>query len=229
MIFEGMLAALAEGVDPRMQRACSSTSSSAPTSRGQAKAQGLQLAMPVEKCGPGRVRLRVRRGLRRAHRGVRSDLHQGARALQPRGRRRDERAPGRAAEAAVATGCTTHDRRFLFELLVPAEPAQLETRGRRRRPLRPRGPARADAARRSRSCRRPASSPTSGRSRASTAARTARRSPSSAASGGRDEVACVVLGRGADDAAVDHWLRDRRAACPATSGSRSAARSGGTR
>ncbi len=26
-------------------------------------------------------------------------------------------------------------------------------------------------------------------------------------SGGRDEVACVVLGRGADDAAVDHWLR----------------------
>jgi myo-inositol catabolism protein IolC len=25
--------------------------------------------------------------------------------------------------------------------------------------------------------------------------------------GGRDKVACVVLGRGADDAAVDHWLR----------------------
>ncbi|MEX2420676.1 MAG: DUF2090 domain-containing protein, partial [Actinomycetota bacterium] len=24
---------------------------------------------------------------------------------------------------------------------------------------------------------------------------------------GRDGVACVVLGRGADDAAVDHWLR----------------------
>ena len=26
-------------------------------------------------------------------------------------------------------------------------------------------------------------------------------------SGGRDDVACVVLGRGADDAAVDHWLK----------------------
>jgi myo-inositol catabolism protein IolC len=26
-------------------------------------------------------------------------------------------------------------------------------------------------------------------------------------SGGRDDVACVVLGRGADDQAVDHWLR----------------------
>lgn len=26
-------------------------------------------------------------------------------------------------------------------------------------------------------------------------------------SGGRDGVACIVLGRGADDAAVDHWLR----------------------
>jgi 5-dehydro-2-deoxygluconokinase len=28
-----------------------------------------------------------------------------------------------------------------------------------------------------------------------------------ARAGGRDGVACVVLGRGADDAAVDHWLR----------------------
>jgi len=26
-------------------------------------------------------------------------------------------------------------------------------------------------------------------------------------SGGRDRVACVVLGRGADDSAVEHWLR----------------------
>jgi myo-inositol catabolism protein IolC len=26
-------------------------------------------------------------------------------------------------------------------------------------------------------------------------------------SDGRDQVACVVLGRGADDAAVEHWLR----------------------
>lgn len=29
-------------------------------------------------------------------------------------------------------------------------------------------------------------------------------------SGGRDDVACVVLGRGADDAAVNHWLRQGR-------------------
>ena len=44
---------------------------------------------------------------------------------------------------------------------------------------------------------------------------------------GRDGVVCVVLGRGANDEKVDHWLR-QGAPWRATPGSRSAARSGGT-
>ena len=43
--------------------------------------------LPGREERPGRVRLRVRRRLRRAHREVQPDLLQGAGALQPRGRR----------------------------------------------------------------------------------------------------------------------------------------------
>ena len=55
-------------------------------------------------------------------------LREGARALQPGRQRRNESPPGRAAQA-LSTGCTSTSRRFLFELLVPAEPAQLAAVG----------------------------------------------------------------------------------------------------
>ena len=45
---------------------------------------------------------------------------------------------------------------------------------------------------------------------------------------GRENVKSVLLGRGASDDKVDHWLREA-AGSRASSGSRSAARSGGTR
>ena len=47
--------------------------------------------------------------------------------------------------------------------------------------------------------------------------------------GGRDGVVCVVLGRGADDAKVDQLARPQPPPSTASSASRSAARSGGTR
>ena len=75
-------------------------------------------------------------------------------------------------------------------------------------------------------CRRRASSRTSGRSRASTGARTASGSPRQTRAGGRDQVGCVVLGRGADEAQVDAWLR-AGAGVPGYLGFASAARSGG--
>ena len=57
---------------------------------------------------PGRVRLRVRPGLRPSHRGIRPDVLQGAGALQPGGGPGDESAPGRPAEAVV--GLPAHER-----------------------------------------------------------------------------------------------------------------------
>jgi myo-inositol catabolism protein IolC len=100
----------------------------------------------------------------------------------------------------------TNDRKFLFELLVPAEPSQLEQVGgdadRYDKEIRPGLMVRAiqdiqaggvepdilkiEGIDTREDCRR--------------IAETARR-------GGRDTVACVVLGRGANEDAVVHWLR----------------------
>jgi len=97
-------------------------------------------------------------------------------------------------------------RKFLFELLVPAEPAQLEAVG---------GDTdRYDAELRPELMRRAIAEIQDGgievdvwkiegveeRSDCEMLVAQAR-------SGGRDGVVCVLLGRGADDAKVDHWLR----------------------
>ena len=79
--------------------------------------------------GRQRVPVRVRRRLPRPHREVRPARHQGARPVQPGRRRRDERASDRASEGNVADWLHANGKKFLFELLVPAEPAQLESVG----------------------------------------------------------------------------------------------------
>src|SRR5439155_15145453 len=98
------------------------------------------------------------------------------------------------------------ERKFLFELLVPAEPGQLEAVGG--------DAARYDVEVRPALMRRaivdlqavgvePDIWKIEGIDRREDCESIA----STARTGGRDQVACVVLGRGADDAAVDHWLR----------------------
>jgi myo-inositol catabolism protein IolC len=99
-----------------------------------------------------------------------------------------------------------NDRNFLFELLVPAEDAQLESVGgdtdRYDKELRPELMLRTiqelhdagiqpDIWKIEGIDKREDCEPISELTR----------------SGGRDNVVCVVLGRGADDDAVDHWLR----------------------
>ena len=84
---------------------------------------------------------------------------------------------------------------FLFELLVPPEASQ-------RAPGLRHGRASRLGGRRARqNCARRASRPTSGRSRGSTGGRTVPRVADVAGA------PCVVLGRGADAAAVERWLR----------------------
>ena len=101
-----------------------------------------------------------------------------------------------------------NDRKFLFELLVPADRRAARVGRRRHRPLRRRAAPRADAPRDRRDSRTSASRSTSGRSRASTSARTPRCSPSrpARATGARASSASL-LGRGASDEKVDQWLR----------------------
>ncbi len=98
-----------------------------------------------------------------------------------------------------------HDRRFLFELLVPALPEQLESVGgeedRYEAELRPELMRRAIAA-----AQEAGIEVDVWKIEGVQASSDCEMLVSQARSGGRDGVVCVLLGRGADDARVDHWL-----------------------
>jgi myo-inositol catabolism protein IolC len=98
------------------------------------------------------------------------------------------------------------DRKFLFELLVPAEPAQLEKvdgdADRFDKELRP------DLMLRSiRELQEAGVEPDIWKIEGLDRREDCERVTEQTRSGGRDRVACVVLGRGADEAAVIHWLQ----------------------
>ncbi|HEV8572277.1 MAG TPA: DUF2090 domain-containing protein [Actinomycetota bacterium] len=98
------------------------------------------------------------------------------------------------------------DRKFLFELLVPAEPGQLEQVGgdddRYDRELRPGLMLQAIE-----SLQAGGVEPDVWKIEGLDAREDCERISAQVRSNGRDGVACVVLGRGADDSAVDHWLK----------------------
>lgn len=98
-----------------------------------------------------------------------------------------------------------HDRRFLFELLVPAEEAQLESVGgdtdRYDAELRPELMRRTIAAIQDAGIEVDVWKIEGVETREDCEMLVAQ-----ARSGGRDGVKCVLLGRGADDDKVDHWL-----------------------
>jgi myo-inositol catabolism protein IolC len=99
-----------------------------------------------------------------------------------------------------------HDRKFLFELLVPAEQAQLDRVGgdvgRYDREVRPELMQRAIADLQDQGVEADIWKIEGIDDRAD-----CERIAQQVRSGGRDQVVCVVLGRGADDAAVEHWLK----------------------
>src|ERR687891_2861248 len=98
------------------------------------------------------------------------------------------------------------DRKFLFELLVPAEPPQLEAVGgdedRYDREVRPGLMLQAIE-----SLQGGGVEPDVWKIEGLDAREDCERVSELVRSNGRDRVACVVLGRGADQAAVDHWLK----------------------
>jgi 5-dehydro-2-deoxygluconokinase len=80
VIYDGFKDAVAGGV-PK-EKAGIAVRRRHPARRGQAR---LHHRLPRGEERTGRVRFRVRRGLREAHRGVQPDILQGAGALQPGG------------------------------------------------------------------------------------------------------------------------------------------------
>ena len=106
----------------------------------------------------------------------------------------------------LSTWLRERDRKFLFELLVPAEPAQLESVGgdedRFDKEIRP-----GLMLQTIRDCHERGVEPDVWKIEGLDKREDCQAVAELVRSDGRDGVACVVLGRGADDAAVEHWLR----------------------
>ena len=204
VIFEGLLHALDAGVSKEAGGALVDEQFGADIAR-DAKARGLTLAMPVEKSGqeefdfqygadfgahieefdPTFVKVLVRWN---PEGDAEANARQGARLME------------------LSEWLHERGRLYLFELLAPAEPHQLEAVGGDER--------RWDSEERPKLMRaaieqlhaagvEPDIWKIEGIDRREDCEILA----AECRADGRDGVACVVLGRGADDAAVDHWLR----------------------
>jgi 5-dehydro-2-deoxygluconokinase len=204
VIFEGLQRALEEGVSKEAAGGLVDEQFGAEIAR-DAKAQGLTLAMPVEKSGQNEFDFQYGADYGAHIEEFDPTFSKVLVRWNPEGDAEMNALQG-ARLKELGEWLHSKDRIFLFELLVPAEPHQLEAVGgdekrwdSEERPKLMRGAIeqlhdagvepdiwkiegidrREDCEILSAECRKD----------------------------GRDGVACVVLGRGADDAAVDHWLR----------------------
>ena len=205
LIFEGMELAVQRGVDASATGVLVDEQFGSDVPR-RAKDEGLVLAMPVEKSGQDEFDFQYGADFGRHIDEFDLDFAKVLVRYNPDGdAAMNERQLGRLKE--LADWLHSNDRKFLFELLVPAEPAQLESVGgdtdRYDAELRPALMKRAiqeiqdygvevdvwkiegvDA-----------------REDAEMLAEQTRSGE------GREGVVCVLLGRGASDDKVDHWLR----------------------
>jgi len=174
---------------------------------GQAKAKGLKLAMPVEKSGQDEFDFQYDEDFGAHIEQFDPDFSKVLVRYNPEGdAAMNERQLGRLK--TLADWLHANGRLFLFELLVPAEPAQLESVG---------GDTdRYDAELRPELMRRAIEAiqdfgievdiwKIEGVDAQADAQMLAQQTRSGE---GRENVVCVLLGRGASDAKVDHWLRE---------------------
>ena len=206
LIFEGLLKATESGAEPGATGVLVDEQFGEPTGLpGQAKERGLLLAMPVEKSGQNEFDFQYGDDFPAHIERFDPDFSKVLVRYNPDG---DTEMNERQTERLARLGDWLHSngRKYLFELLVPAEDAQLESVGgdtdRYDRELRPELMRRAIVELQDNGVEAdiwkiegvddPAD--------CDTIARTTRRD-------GRDGVVCVVLGRGANDAKVDEWLR----------------------
>jgi myo-inositol catabolism protein IolC len=204
LIYEGMMQAVAAGARAEVTGVLvdEQFGGSIPT---EARAAGLKLAMPVEKSGQNMFDFQYGEDFAAHIERFDPDFTKVLVRYNPEGDAEGNRAQ-RDKLKRLADWLHEHDRRFLFELLVPAEESQLAAVGgeseRYDTELRPELMRRTiaeiqDAAievdiwkiegvDRREDCEMLVKQARSGE--------------------GREGVVCVVLGRGANDAKVDHWL-----------------------
>jgi myo-inositol catabolism protein IolC len=203
LIFEGLLQAVGAGADPSVTGVLvdEQFGSSVPS---EAKEAGLKLSMPAERSGQNTFDFQYGEDFGEHISSFDPDFTKVLVRYNPDGdRAENDEQLGKLKQ--LSDWLKSHDRKFLFELLVPAEDAQLETVG---------GDSeRYDAELRPELMRRAIAEiqdigidvdiwkieGVDERSDCEMLVAQAR-------TGGRDGVVCVVLGRGADDAKVDQWL-----------------------
>jgi 5-dehydro-2-deoxygluconokinase len=203
LIFEGILRAVSAGADPSVTGVLVDEQFGS-TVPAEAREHGLKLAMPAERSGQNMFDFQYG-----------DDFGAHIERFDPDFTKVLVRynADGDSAENREQLGklkrlsdwLQQHERKFLFELLVPAEPAQLEAVGgdsdRYDAELRPELMRRAIADIQDAAIEVDIWKIEGVDERADCEMLVAQ-----ARSGGRDGVVCVVLGRGADDDKVDHWL-----------------------
>ena len=206
LIFEGLQVALGRGADPSVTGALVDEQFGGPSHvPEEAKAAGIKLAMPVKKSGQKEFDFEYGDDFGAHIEKYDPDFSKVLVRYNPDG---DPEMNQRQIErlARLADWLHEHDRKFLFELLVPAEEAQLAAvdgdTDRYDTELRPELMRRAIA-----ELQDAGVEADIWKIEGVDTREDCERIAAQARSGGRDGVVCVVLGRGADDDKVDHWLR----------------------
>ncbi|HEX5225097.1 MAG TPA: DUF2090 domain-containing protein [Solirubrobacteraceae bacterium] len=203
LIFEGMLQAVGNGADPAVTGVLvdEQFGSTVPT---EARERGLKLAMPAERSGQNMFDFQYGEDFGEHIESFDPDFTKVLVRYNPDGDAEENRGQLERLKR-LSDWLKARDRKFLFELLVPAEAAQLESVGgdsdRYDAELRPDLMRRAIVAIQDAGIEVDVWKIEGVDERSDCEMLVAQ-----ARSGGRDGVTCVVLGRGADDAKVDHWL-----------------------
>jgi myo-inositol catabolism protein IolC len=203
LIFEGLQQAVAAGADAAVTGVVvdEQFGGSVPE---EARAQGLKLAMPAERSGQNMFDFQYGDDFGKHIEQFDPDFVKVLVRYNP-----DCDAQENSEQVAklkrLSDWLRAHDRKFLFELLVPAEDAQLQAvdgdTDRYDAELRPELMRRTIAALQDAKLEVDIWKIEGVEARSDCEMLVAQ-----ARSGGRDGVVCVVLGRGADDAKVDQWL-----------------------
>ncbi len=205
LIFEGLLQAVSAGAEPASTGVLvdEQFGSSVPE---EAREKGLIVAMPAERSGQNMFDFQYGDDFPEHIERYDPDFTKVLVRYNPDGDRDANRVQS-AKLRRLSEWLHGHERKFLFELLVPAEDAQLQSVGgdgdRYDAELRPELMRRAIAELQGSGIEADIWKIEGVEERSDCEMLVAQ-----ARDGGRDGVACVVLGRGADDAKVDHWLTE---------------------
>jgi myo-inositol catabolism protein IolC len=205
LIFEGMTKAVDRGVDAEATGTLIDEQFGGEIP-SQARELGLKLAMPVEKSGQNEFDFQYGDAFGEHIERFDPDFAKVLVRYNPDGDAEMNRAQNEKLKR-LSDWLHDNDRKFLYELLVPAQDAQLEAVGgdtdRYDAELRPELMRRAIE-----QAQKDGIEPDIWKIEGVESREDCEMLAAQTRSGGRDNVACVLLGRGANDDKVEQWLRE---------------------